>query len=110
MPCMEGPEVACSHVWFLLFLGQVDKGQVLTAVHAIGGTPVFSRRVVGWRLDQPMDAALVVEALNQALGHRLPRSAERTDDQLQHVGERMLLEQHCGGELLLHPETGAQPR
>lgn len=29
-----------------------------------------SRRVVGWTLDQRMDAALVVEALNRALGHR----------------------------------------
>ncbi|SBO42667.1 protein of unknown function [Cyanobium sp. NIES-981] len=25
---------------------------------------LFSRRVVGWKLDQMMDAALVVEALN----------------------------------------------
>jgi transposase InsO family protein len=31
---------------------------------------LFSRRVVGWTLDQRMDAALVVEALNRALGHR----------------------------------------
>ena len=31
---------------------------------------LFSRRVVGWKLDERMDAALVVEALNRALGHR----------------------------------------
>ncbi|WP_322758236.1 DDE-type integrase/transposase/recombinase [Synechococcus sp. CBW1107] len=31
---------------------------------------LFSRRVVGWTLDQRMDAALVVEALGRALGHR----------------------------------------
>jgi putative transposase len=31
---------------------------------------LFSRRVVGWALDQRMDAALVIEALNRALGHR----------------------------------------
>jgi transposase InsO family protein len=31
---------------------------------------LFSRRVVGWKLDYRMDAALVIEALNRALGHR----------------------------------------
>jgi len=31
---------------------------------------LYSRRVVGWKLDQRMDAALVIEALNRALGHR----------------------------------------
>jgi transposase InsO family protein len=31
---------------------------------------VFGRHVVGWKLDQRMDAALVVEALNRALGQR----------------------------------------
>nr|WP_071881581.1 IS3 family transposase [Cyanobium gracile] len=31
---------------------------------------LFSRRVVGWTLNQRMDAALVIEALNRALGHR----------------------------------------
>jgi transposase InsO family protein len=31
---------------------------------------LYSRRVVGWTLDQRMDAALVIEALNRALGHR----------------------------------------
>ncbi|WP_432784700.1 IS3 family transposase [Cyanobium sp. BSA11S] len=31
---------------------------------------LFSRRVVGWKLDRRMDAALVIEALNRALGHR----------------------------------------
>ena len=32
---------------------------------------LFIRRVVGWKLDRRMDAALVIEALNRALGHRL---------------------------------------
>ena len=32
---------------------------------------LFSRRVVGWKLDHRMDAALVIEALNRALNHRL---------------------------------------
>ena len=31
---------------------------------------LFSRRVVGWTLDSRMDVALVIEALNRALGHR----------------------------------------
>ena len=31
---------------------------------------LFSRRVVGWKLDVRMDAGLVIEALNRALGHR----------------------------------------
>ena len=31
---------------------------------------LFSRRVIGWKLDQRMDAALVVEAINRALGQR----------------------------------------
>lgn len=31
---------------------------------------LFSRRVVGWKLDQRMDAAPVIEALNRVLDHR----------------------------------------
>jgi putative transposase len=31
---------------------------------------LFSRRVVGWTLDQRMNAVLVIEALHRALGHR----------------------------------------
>ncbi|WP_396103320.1 DDE-type integrase/transposase/recombinase [Cyanobium sp. Morenito 9A2] len=31
---------------------------------------MFSRRVVGWKLDHRMDAARVIEALNRTLGHR----------------------------------------
>jgi putative transposase len=37
---------------------------------------LFSRRVVGWTLDQRMDAALVIEALNRALGHRQVEPAQ----------------------------------
>ena len=32
---------------------------------------LFSRRVVGWKLDHRMDIALVIKALNRALEHRL---------------------------------------
>jgi transposase InsO family protein len=31
---------------------------------------LFSRRIVGWKLDARMDAPLVIEALSRALGHR----------------------------------------
>jgi len=31
---------------------------------------LFSRRIVGWTLDARVDAPLVIEALNRALGHR----------------------------------------
>ena len=31
---------------------------------------LYSRRVVGWQVDQRMDAALVIECINRALGHR----------------------------------------
>jgi putative transposase len=31
---------------------------------------LFSRRIVGWTLDSRMDTALVIEALNRAIGHR----------------------------------------
>jgi transposase InsO family protein len=31
---------------------------------------LFSRRIVGWKLDARMDAPLVIEALGRALGHR----------------------------------------
>jgi transposase InsO family protein len=37
---------------------------------------LFSRRVVGWKLETRMDAALVIEALNRALGHRLVEPAQ----------------------------------
>ena len=87
---------------------------------------LFSRRVVGWKLDHRMDAALVIEALNRALGlrrvepetvapphgsgqpvpgYRLPRPAEEAGDHLQHVRQGLLLGQRRGGELFLHPET-----
>ena len=49
---------------------------------------LFSRRVVGWKLDRRMDAALVIEALNRALGHR----------------------QVAPRKLLLHTDQGSQYR
>ncbi len=49
---------------------------------------LFSRRVVGRTLDQRIDAALVVEALNRALGHRQVEPAQ----------------------LLLHTDQGSQYR
>ena len=36
----------------------------------------FSHRVVGWKLETRMDAALVIEALNRALGHRRVEPAQ----------------------------------
>jgi putative transposase len=91
---------------------------------------LFSRRVVGWTLDQRMDAALVIEAFSRALGHRqvapdqllihrsgqpvpgkrLPGAAPAGEDHLQHVRQGLLLGQRGGGELFLHPETGTKPR
>jgi putative transposase len=92
---------------------------------------LYSRRVVGWALGATMEATLVLEALNRALGHRqiepdrllihtdqgspvpgngLPASAGTPQDQLQHVGQGLLLGQRCGGELLLHPQTRTGPR
>ena len=32
---------------------------------------LYSRRVVGWKLDHRMDTALVIVALDRALGHHL---------------------------------------
>jgi transposase InsO family protein len=49
---------------------------------------LFSRRVVGWTLDQRMDTALVIEALNRALGHR----------------------QVAPDQLLIHTDQGSQYR
>ncbi len=49
---------------------------------------LFSRRVVGWTLDQRMDAALVIKALNRALGHR----------------------QVAPDQLLIHTDQGSQYR
>lgn len=67
---------------------------------------LYSRRLVGWAMGATMEATLVLEALNRALGHRqiepdqplihgprepipgdgLPAAAGRPQDQLQHVG------------------------
>jgi transposase InsO family protein len=49
---------------------------------------LFSRRVVGWTLDSRMEAALVIEALNRALGHR----------------------QVAPDQLLIHTDQGSQYR
>jgi len=35
-----------------------------------GGINLYSRRVVGWAMGATMEATLVLEALNRALGHR----------------------------------------
>jgi transposase InsO family protein len=60
---------------------------------------LFSRRVVGWKLDHRMDAALVIEALNRALGHRLVEPELlliHTDQGSQYRASdyRILLEKH----------------
>lgn len=49
---------------------------------------LFSRRVVGWKLDERMDVALVIEALNRAIGQR----------------------QVIPGQLLIHTDQGSQYR
>jgi transposase InsO family protein len=49
---------------------------------------LFSRRVVGWKLDNRMEATLVIEALHRALGHR----------------------QVAPEQLLLHTDQGSQYR
>lgn len=61
---------------------------------------LFSRRVVGWKLDHRMDAALVIEALNRALGHRLVEPELlliHTDQGSQYRASdyRILLEKHA---------------
>ncbi|MFM7753820.1 MAG: DDE-type integrase/transposase/recombinase [Cyanobium sp.] len=92
---------------------------------------LYSRRVVGWAMGATMEATLVLEALNRALGHRqietrstpdphrsrepvlgnsVPAAAGRPKDHLQHVGQGLLLGQRSGGELLLHPQTRTEPR
>jgi transposase InsO family protein len=60
---------------------------------------LFSRRVVGWMLDSRMDAALVIEALNRALGHRQVEPEQlllHTDQGSQYraTDYRQLLESH----------------
>ena len=49
---------------------------------------LYSRRIVGWKLDQRGDAALVIVALNRALGHR----------------------QLAPDQLMLHTDQGSQYR
>ena len=60
---------------------------------------LFSRRVVGWKLDERMDAALVIEALNRALGQRQVTPEQlliHTDQGSQYraIDYRKLLEKH----------------
>ncbi|CAK6686700.1 IS3 family transposase ISStau1 [Synechococcus sp. CBW1107] len=60
---------------------------------------LFSRRVVGWTLDHRMDATLVIEALNRALGHRRVEPEQlllHTDQGSQYraTDYRQLLESH----------------
>ena len=58
-----------------------------------------SRRVVGWKLDERMDAALVIEALNRALGQRQVKAEQlliHTDQGSQYraTDYRELLKKH----------------
>ena len=60
---------------------------------------LFSRRVVGWKLDERMDAALVIEALNRALGQRRVKAEQlliHTDQGSQYraTDYRELLKKH----------------
>jgi len=85
----------------------------------------YSRRVVGWPMGTTMEATLVLEALNRALGHcqiEPEKLLIYTDQRSQYraTAYRQLLENHkiscsmsakgllgqpSGGELLLHPQT-----
>lgn len=88
---------------------------------------LFSRRVVDWKLDLRMNATLVIEALNRALGHRRVEHKQllvhtNQGSQYRATDYRNLLQEHglaCsmsakgrllgqrgGGEFLLHPQTG----
>jgi putative transposase len=60
---------------------------------------LFSRRVVGWKLDKRMDAALVIEALNRAQGQRQVKAEQllfHTDQGSQYraTDYRELLKKH----------------
>ncbi|MGB8167380.1 MAG: IS3 family transposase [Chthoniobacteraceae bacterium] len=60
---------------------------------------LFSRRVVGWKLEQTMGASMVIEALNRALGHRRVKPEQlliHTDQGSQYRASdyRQLLEEH----------------
>jgi transposase InsO family protein len=60
---------------------------------------LFSRRVVGWKLDERMDAALVIEVLNRALGQRQVKAEQlliHTDQGSQYraTDYRELLKKH----------------
>jgi transposase InsO family protein len=60
---------------------------------------LYSRRVVGWKLAHPMDTALVMEALNRALGHRQVEPEQliiHTDQGSQYLASdyRKLLRKH----------------
>ncbi|MCP9823254.1 DDE-type integrase/transposase/recombinase [Cyanobium sp. L1E-Cus] len=92
---------------------------------------LYSRRVVGWAMGASMEATLVLEALNRAIGHRqieLDQLLIHTDQggQYRAMAYRRLLESHkiscskssqglllgqrSGGELFLHPQTRTGPR
>lgn len=49
---------------------------------------LFNRRVVGWQLNERMDAALVVEALNRTLGHRQVEPAQLLPTRIRPPGPR----------------------
>ncbi len=91
---------------------------------------LFSRRIVGWTLDARVDAPLVIEALNRALGHRQVEPEQlliHTDQGSQYRAnnylellqkEKITCSMSAKGccwdnavvELLFHLETGTGPR
>jgi len=92
---------------------------------------LYSRRVVGWALGghhgghigaggpqpgpgAPPDGTRPAPDPHRSgepvPGNGLPAAAGKPQDQLQHVGQGLLLGQRCGGELLLHPQTRTGPR
>jgi putative transposase len=82
-PCRQGSRGACGVAENLLLQdfqppspNRCWAGDI-TYIRTSGGwrylavwIDLFSRRVVGWKLERTMDASLMIETLNRALGHR----------------------------------------
>ena len=77
---------------------------------------LFSRPIVGWKLDARMDAPLVIEALSRALGHRLVKAHQlliHTDRRNQYRAngyQELLLGQRGGRGFFLCLVAGTGPR
>ncbi len=101
-PCRQGSRGACgvaeNRSWAsdITYIGTTEGWRYLAVWIDLF---LFSRRVVGWKLERPMDASLVIEVLNRALGHRQvePKQLLIHADQGSHcraTDYRRLLEDH----------------